>query len=455
VSRRKQIGFILIGIFLLSLSWLLLILAKTLLKTNENNNLNYLPEKVTFALRLDGRELAEKTLFSVFIESKDEEVLELIRTLLKEETSKESEFRNLGIDYLSDILFFRINLENRKVSGMLFNVSNPGLFKKGFKDTPIAHACNEDVGVVLLDNDDRPVGKDQLNAHAERMLRKTTSTITDLEIVHNQSGTFFEFFSNESIFNDNGIIERSDIHFGLDDQKLFINGKMNLNKERSNKFNYLQKTLRPEVFHFSGTQLPQILNENLLRWLHKYHYQLPNIRSISMNFRGTKILNNSSGFFVLPQMDLYLKTANPIDLAELVSNKELKAYFDYDIDSGSIRFQDERLYFKQLSPTEIYLGVTEIPNWKEHHTKELLILSGNIKPLMKIEGGGLMTSFLEMIPEYRASKQLSEHIDCFEFKMRHSGSSHALLQGKIVFKEGYHPMNEIIKFLLVGEFLNQ
>ena len=171
-------------------------LAKTLLKTNENNNLNYLPEEVSFAVRLDGRELAEKTLFSVFIESKDEEVLEMIQALLKEETAKESEFRNLGIDYLSDILLFRMNIENRTIPGILFNVSNPGLFKKGLEDAPAAYGCAQDVGVVLFDDATQPLGKDRLMVYADRMLRKPTNTVEKLEIVHHQSGTFFEIFSN-------------------------------------------------------------------------------------------------------------------------------------------------------------------------------------------------------------------------------------------------------------------
>jgi hypothetical protein len=139
----------------------------------------------------------------------------------------------------------------------------------------------------------------------------------------------------------------------------------------------------------------------------------------------------------------------------LLSNTKLKAYFDYDLESNWISFQDERLYFKQLSPSEIYIGIKQNPHWKDHVAKELLVVRGNVKPLMKIEGGGLMTSFLEMIPEYSAGKELCEHIDLLELTMRHSDRAQALLQGKMVFGENYHPMNEIIKFLLIGEFLDQ
>jgi hypothetical protein len=455
VSKWKQIGIVVTGIFLLSLSWGLLILAKTLLKTNENNNLNYLPENVSFAVRLDGRELAEKTLFSVFIESKDEQVLGMIQKLLKEKTSEKSEFRNLGIDYLSDILIFKMSLENRQVSGMLFNVSNLGLFKKGLHDTQVAFACNEDVGVVLFDDNVRPIGLDRLNVYADRILRKPSSTIADLEIVHHQSGTFFEIYSNGSLFNDNGIIERSDIHFGLSDRMLFLNGKMKLPISRSQKLNYLQKTLLPDGFHLSCSQLPQVLNDSLKSCLHNYDCKIPDIRSLSLNFLGTKIINHSSGFFVVPQMELYIKTATPFNITNFISNKKLNKSFDYQIDSSSIRFQNERLYFNQLSPTEIYIGISENPNWKNNKEKEFIVVKGNVKPLLKIEGGGLMISFLEMIPGFRASKELSEHIDRFELTVRHSDRSKALIQGKMVFEEPYYPMNEIIKFLLTGEFIDQ
>jgi len=451
---RKQISLIVIGVFLLSISWGLLILAKTLLKTNENNNLNYLPEDVSFAVRLDGRELAEKTLFSVFIESKDEEVLEMIQTLLKEKTSTESEFRNLGIDYLSDIVLFRMSIENKLISGILFNVSNTGLYKKGLKDSPTAYACNEDVGVVLVDNDETPLGKERLTLYAERMLRKPTNAISSLEIVNHQSGTFFEIFSNGTLFNDNGIIEQSDIHFGLDDSMLFINGKMKLNPGSSNKLNYLDKTLVPQGFHFSATQLPKPLNDSLKSWIKPFGCNLSEIQALSLNLHGTKIINHSSGFFVVPQMELYIKTTYATNIRELISNPKLQSYFDYEIDSNCIRFQNEKLFYAQLSPTEFYVGINSKPHWEQQTGKSLVLINGNLKPLMKIEGGGLMTSFLEMIPEYRASKSLSEHIDRFELTMRHSEKHYALLQGKMIFGDHYHPMNELIKFLLTGEFVN-
>ena len=234
---------------------------------------------------------------------------------------------------------------------------------------------------------------------------------------------------------------------------LFINGKLLLNPDHSDKITYLGKTLQPDGFHLSGTQLPVSMNDSLRKWLTPYNINLPQIQTLSLNLRGTKIINHSSGFFVIPQMELYVKTAHSFDIEKLLSDKKLQTYFDYEIDSNCIRFQDERLFFDQLTPTEFYIGVTPKPKWTKHSGKELLIVKGNLKPLMKIEGGGLMTSFLEMIPEYRASKQLSDHIDRFELTMRRTGNKHALLQGKMVFGDDYHPMNEIIKFLLTGEFV--
>ncbi|MFO0495127.1 MAG: hypothetical protein ACK50Y_06305, partial [Flavobacteriia bacterium] len=89
MRKGKIFISVLTGIFTLLIAWMLLFTTKTLLESNKNNNLNYLPEKANFAVRLDGRELAEKTLFSVFIESKDEALLKMIRETIEKQTEKE------------------------------------------------------------------------------------------------------------------------------------------------------------------------------------------------------------------------------------------------------------------------------------------------------------------------------------------------------------------------------
>ncbi len=438
---------------MITLTWVILIFTKTVLSTNQNKNLYYLPENVTYAVRIDGRALAEKTLFSVFIESKDEEVLEMIRALFKQKAYKENEFRNAGIDYLSDILFFEMNLQSEPISGILFNVSNPGLFKKGLKNSSKSYACNGDVGVILFDNLSHPFGKEELTLHAEHILRNKTAAIRSMSMLHSQSGSCFEVFSKGSFVSIKSAYKQSNIHFDLDDRNIYVRGKLLLNKNNASGDTFLTKTLKPDGFHFSGTRLPALVSDTVNHWLKQFGCKLPFVTSVSMNLTGTKVINHSSGFFVVPQMDLFVETSSPIDIEKFLQNEKLRSYFDYQKDSNCIRIQEERLYFKQITETSFYLGKSASPDFISHSGKTILTMKGDVQSILKIEGSRLVSSFLEMIPEYRASKQLTEHVDKFDLSLRQSPVGPIIMRGSMTFKKGYYSINEIIRFLLLGEFI--
>jgi hypothetical protein len=453
MSKGKVFISALTGIFTLLVAWILLFTTKTLLESNKNNNLNYLPEKANFAVRLDGRELAEKTLFSVFIESKDEALLKMIRETIAKQTEKESELQNLGIDYMSDLVYFQINLEGFPVNGLLVNINNVGLFKKGFKNTAVPFAVKEDVGVILFKPEGNGLSNEFLTKTAEKILKKENHSIDLYDIVHPRSGTFFETYSSGIPFGDKKDFGKTNIHFGLDDQSLFIDGKMEILPTTSSKLKTLKKCLKQKGFHFSGTEVPTLLNDTLNSWLDQFGFRIPAIQSFSLNYFGTKIINHSSGFFIVPQMELYIETKLPFDILKLVGRESLQSYFDFEVDSNIIRIQEEELFVQQVSPNSFYIGVSPHPSIITMTGNEFIIINGNLKPFMNIEGGGLMTSFLEMIPEFSASKTLSNHIDELTIRFRKVSAKKARLQGRVLFGEDYRPMNELITYLINGEFI--
>ena len=419
--------------------------------TNQNNNLHYLPENVNYAIRIDGRELAEETLFSLFLESKDERVLELILEELRKKGDADKEFSNLGIDYLSDIIVFQMEIEGRSIEGFLFNVSNPGLFKKGFEDSPVAVACSEDVGVVLLDYAGIPIVKERFTPIAEQLLSKPSNAIDSYNITRKHKGTFFETFTKGTPFNEESIFGRSNIRFGLSDLALFMNGRLELKTGLSTPT--LKKVLEPKGFHFSGTQLPKLAEDSLKKWFKSFGVRPPEINAVSFNLLGTKIVNTSTDFFVVPQIDLLIETKKDFSVESLLDNKKIASYLHFERDSNVIRFGDEEIFFKQLTEKSFYIGITENPKIWSVSGNELLRIRGNLKPWTNITGGALVTAFLDLIPEYRASKVLSDHIDQFDVTI-HARGNFALLRGRMLFGEKYHPLNELIKFLLLGEFLD-
>jgi hypothetical protein len=56
-----------------------------------------------------------------------------------------------------------------------------------------------------------------------------------------------------------------------------------------------------------------------------------------------------------------------------------------------------------------------------------------------------------MIPIFQASKTLAEHTDKLSVKLMKVNNSQAFLKGDLKFKEGYYPMNELMKFVLISE----
>jgi hypothetical protein len=151
-------------------------------------------------------------------------------------------------------------------------------------------------------------------------------------------------------------------------------------------------------------------------------------------------------------MDLMAETSRPVDIERILENEKLKSFLQYQKDSNYIRFQEERLYFKQLSETSFYIGRSVTPMFTTNSSNALLTIKGDIRSILKVEGNHLISSILEMIPEYRASNQLTEHVDKFDLTVRRSHGGHAQLKGEIRFKQTYYSINEIIKFLIIGEF---
>ena len=103
---KKAIASFFSTVVLFSIAWLVLLFSQGILETNENKNVHYIPSDANYAIRIDGRELAEKTLFSIFLESKDEEILDMLQEAFAENKSKDKKWIQDGVDYLSDILLY-------------------------------------------------------------------------------------------------------------------------------------------------------------------------------------------------------------------------------------------------------------------------------------------------------------------------------------------------------------
>lgn len=440
---------------LLVFAWLFLFFNQTILAKNANNNTLHVPDNANYAIRIDGRELAEKTLFSIFLESKDEVVISLLQSSISKNMNTEGQFKNYGIDYLSDIVIFEIPYKRSTIQGILVNVNNKQLFNKNLNGSKSVFACHDDVGVIFnYSNFKDQVPSSELKKIAVNMVKTTSKNTPENFIAHHGPGKFVETYSKSSNFGESTYFGKSTVLFELQEKSLLLSGKLDLNSKNTTAINPLTKIIEPKGIHFSSTIIPTVLVDSLNGWLKQFSLTIPSINTISLNHIETKIINHSSGFFVIPQIELLIQFNKDFSIQELLSSPELITYLAYSLQKNHISFQEEKIFFKQINSKSIYIGITENPTFKTVNSNEVVKIEGNLKALTTIKGGGMMTAFLEMLPIYSASKNLVKHTESLNLSFVKTNKNNIDLKGELKFTKDHYPMNELIKFLLVGQIFN-
>lgn len=441
---KKAIATFLSTIVLFSIAWMVLLFTQGILESNENKNVAYIPSNALFAVRVDGRELADNTLFSVFLESKDEEILTMIQEAFSENKSSDKKWIKDGVDYLSDIVFFQISYETESLNCILLNVSNESLFKKHHSNELEICAAKNGVGVIITNNNsDKKRG---LQAIANKIVASPQNGDLSTSINHRQAGRFIEAVLHSKT-ND-----KSTFSFELAHNSLLMNGEIDFNSSKN--ITPIHKKLQPRGLHITTSLIPTELSDTLNSWLKQFGVQVPAFKELSMNYMSTTVINHSSGFFIVPQMELYVECVSPFAINTLTESDTIASYFDCQLNEGWIEIQDEKLYYKQFSPTSFYIGVSDNPVFTSVPKNNYLIISGTLSPLTSIKCGGLMSTILEMIPEYRAGKTFANRAEKIDFSIVKLNSKKAKISGDIHFKTGYFPMNEVLKLLITAKTLN-
>jgi len=457
MQNKKAFLSILSLCTLLIFVWIFLFFAEAILQENSNNNLDHIPPNATFALRLDGRQIAEQTLFSVFLESKDPEVLKLIQSSVSRNLDKRQQLKNYGIDYLSDIIVFNVPLKKVNVQGILVNVSSELFFKKNMPNLNMVFACKDDVGVMLsipIKNATK-ITKSELQKLADQIVSKKQDHSMSKFIQHHGSGKFVESYNKGSLLGESSYFGQSNILFELFKNDLLLSGDFKLNKKNKNQVKPIKEILSPKGLHMSSSIFPSELTDSLNYYLKPYSIELPAISEISLNYNGLKIATHSAfGYLPIPQIELLIDFDENFSIESLISNDAIQNDIRYTADKGIIHLDDELIYYQQISPSKIYIGISKNPKIIKSEKNELFCLRGSLKPLTEVKGGWGTSMFLEMNPNFAASKKLSEHMKTFDIHLFQKNKKDVRLEGKLSFTEGHAPLNEILKFFLAGDFFS-
>lgn len=441
MTKFRKIGSSLLFLMLLSALFFLFSTSRYLIQEVPSSNADYIPDNALIVARIDGKMISENTLFSVLMESKDEEISQLLNEFLNARREDDQKLKDPGIHLLSDLFYVQIPVEDEKVNCILVNLTSKDKFLDQPKgDSKTVRVANDEIGLIIMRSEQSKLDRKKLIAAGKKIVNSKST-----ESFRSNKQDFAQISWRES-----SSLPYSNFVIGALDNELIFSGSFQFDQKASGAFP--NQVLKPQGFHICSNLIDNAISDTLTYMLTEIGVELPQFESFSLNYYGAKVINHSTGFFVVPQMDLIMKFKENVSIKELFEDEELRTMLDYKQDKRSIWFQKEQLYFKQLSPTTIYLGVHENPKLVTPEPDELISINGELEPLMNVEGGGLMTAFLEMIPAFKAGKRLSANSKEIHIRLTRISKGEGSIEGNLKFEKGCYPMSEAMRFVLINNF---
>lgn len=452
--RRLKTIVQFLTVFILCLSvWTLVRISGLIIGEQPPIILEHVPSKADFAMRIDGREIGESTLFSVLLESKDETILRLLEKAVLERTSGEAEFKSTGINFLSDIVVFSYPHRKGMISGFLFNLLNEDTYLNNMpeivgNDQVISASGNIGVMISYMPSGNEMISEAELNYEARNICLTRSERNHAIFKSGRKDKRYTELHLHTGKNTDHP--QEMNLVFEQNGQRFHLEG--DVFSPKGNSTDPLAFKLEEKGLHLTNTIFADEWADSLISFLSFLNADLPRISGLSMNYFGTRLINHTNGYMALPQMELVIQCSSPFSIRELLKTEDIQSGIDYTIDSNTLRFGSEKLYYKQLNSYCFYIGSTEHPGLIELKSDQttLFTMKGSLEPMVNVEGSGWMVSLLKMLPLFQASQKLANSSERIDLLIKKIDSNNSRISGDLTFRDGYYPMTEVMRFMLIS-----
>jgi len=444
-----------IVLFLCLSVWLLVRMTGLVMSAFPPDNLDHVPANAELAVRIDARQIAETTVQSILLESKDEQIIRLLEKAVSQGPQNNSTFSNSGINFLSDIVVFSYPYGKGKISGILYNLLDQDAFLKNMPERIGQNgycAASETVGTVINYNpkENETINRSKLRDEAQSIVANKKGN--DRSVLHSghKTGRYTELFLQTGTNSKNPqkiqlVFEQKGREFLMDGSVLSQNG---------NSTDKLPFVLKERGLHITNSIFTDQWADSLKNMLSFLSADFPEISGFSINYGGMKLVNHTTGYIALPEIDMVVNCARPFSIEGLINAEGIKGDLDYSANNGEILIGKERFYYKQLNSTCFYIGRSKSPQLVKTEEKVLLKITGSLAPLTRITGSGWGISLLKLLPIYQASNKLAASTEEINLCVVKTSSKNSTLTGSLSFKPGFYPMSEVMRFLLVSQLVN-
>ncbi len=413
-------------VFVLGVIWIIFFFTTNAYNNLYNNNLNYIPFNSDIIIQVDVNQLLKGSIEGL-LDTEDNEFIQLIKNIRG--GIAEEKIGELGIAINTKTILFSISDEGNRFYGAVFNLTNQKSFQDYFstiENTGIA--SSNDVGLIVL----MPRTQSNKNTFAESLFIGNHASIDlkntiDPIVVWTKSTT----------------MEYNRLDIQLEKESIHFSGKLSKTLHTANNI----KSLSPDGFHTTISNVPDCINDSIQG---RFGDAIPNISGISFNYFGTELIEDPE-FLVAPEGDFLVQFEKPIHLDSCIKQFQKEMFID-SVKGNKYYYGPKTYYSKQVSERLIYIGVHDYDSTHLKSQRSLLFISGDINNLTHINSRGFLKYLLEIIPIYKAAKQLTGSIKSFEVKLTAEDEKTIHVKGDIVFNKVRYASIEFIRFFLASEF---
>jgi len=357
----------------------------------------------------------------------------------------------LGIDITKEIVLFYEDWNDKSIVGWLFHISDEETFKNYALDDPsIIKSNNGSIGCALILSD--------LPSKDESV--RFVNYANDLLIPSKDRSDLKRYFGsppNNSLLQcffegeTNGYLQKIGIDITFEEEKLVIRGKGKKNPLLDygiDSLHYIAEPARAEYLEITAGELPDTLRSYINFLFENAAVKLPRISSQHMMMYGVEIDNIKGTMAVLPKFDAIFRfeesflledfknTVTGLDSAHIPSEK-------HSFSIGNVTYS-----MKQLSPTEIYVGINSHPKIDVKVNPNFFQIKGNLASLFTIEGTGLIAQIAQLMPEVQNSKHFLGTVENFDIRAFVNKENQINIDGTMTFPQDKMASLEFFSYLI-------
>lgn len=429
---------VLIGILIL---WFGLFFYATILNQSNTDITRLVPADANFVFKANVKDFVKSSAYSLIFNSKDQALLNAFEIYLEKQRKGDQETNRFGIDFTQDLTIFGKNYKGGEVYVMIFNLFKPEDFKKNTlpllndKQTLLQ---KENIGIVLTYFGKNKVTKNELDTFLAQL---------DFSDSYKKAPDASKGFCNLSMsdfrVNDKIHVKKGEIRSRVDENKLIVDGEFTT---KSKDYEVSRWTLIPNGLHIENSLISSAMQDTMRKYLLQIGISIEQVDRISMNYYGTEIQETEKGIMFTPIFDLLLTFKAAYSLQDIFHDVRFLEELGFEKENNIIHAGKLDYYIDSVDQRTLFVG-NQLKQVVHRRSKTLFYVSGDIANLTSIKGGGFISSFIELLPPFKASKNLFKNIQAVNFQAVPTGDK-VVVSGEMTFKDEAYLYNEFLRFFL-------